>query len=546
LLEADIGQVPKIVAELKGYRRWVNPRLVEIAEDTARPEPERLRARLALLPVDYRGHADYVMEICRDRERPEVERAVAAALLTDSSDQPETLAELAKEADPTIAAVFLAAVKPHRERALAVMKQEFDKSVADDGLESEKEALAKRQANAAIGLLALGRTDLVWPLLRTSEDPRLRTYLIHRLAPLGADPRILKERLEKEEDISVRQALILALGEYTEGQLSLGERRQLAEDTILKIYRSDSDPGMHSAAEWLLRRWKCEQLLRQADAQIAALPPPSARWFINSQGHTMALVPEPKEPPADWPRGHRFAVATKEVTLRQFQECAKECGLNEQNCYALGDYARRFSSDPDGPVVGVDLYQAAQYCRWLSEKESISNDQYCYPPVSEIQKLVSEIQKLRDKKTVLELPTNYLERTGYRLPLASEWDVAACAGNVKSRRAHGDSPEMLVHYAWFSDNAQNKAHRTGLLKPNDFGLFDVYGNAAEWTLPPEDQALRKIIPTRGYVRGGAFNDQADLVTSLSQQAARASSPSVNPVQGFRVVRTWRPPSDASK
>src|SRR5262249_13541239 len=137
----------------------------------------------------------------------------------------------------------------------------------------------------------LPAADLVWPLLRTSEDPRLRTYLIHRLAPLGADPQILRERLEREEDISVRAALILSLGQYTEGQLPLGERRRLVEDTILNIYRSHPDPGMHSAAEWLLRRWECEELLRQADAQFAELPPPSARWFVNSQGHTMALVP---------------------------------------------------------------------------------------------------------------------------------------------------------------------------------------------------------------------------------------------------------------
>jgi serine/threonine protein kinase/formylglycine-generating enzyme required for sulfatase activity len=550
LLDAEITQVPKIVAELKGYRRWVNPRLVAMAEDPARPEKERLRARLALLPVD-RGQVDYVMEIYRNRERPEVERTVAATFLADyGSDQPETLAELIEEADPAIGAVFLAALKSHRDRALALMRQELDKSVPDDAPESDKDALAKRQANAAVGLLSLGRTDLVWPLLRIREDPRLRTYVIHRLAPLGADPHMLKERLEEQKEEAVCRALILSLGEYTEGQLSLAERRQLAENTILKIYRSHPDPGMHSAAEWLLRRWKCEELLRQADAQIIALAPPRARWFINSQGHTMALVSEPQKLPIGWPgAGHQFAVATKEVTLRQFQQFAKECDLSEKNCYALGPYARRYSSGPDGPVVSVDLFEAAQYCRWLSEKEGISEDQYCYPQT------VAEIQQLKRENKQLELPHDYLKRIGYRLPLASEWRVAACADNVTSRRAHGDSPEMLVHYAWFSNNAQNKVHRVGLLKPNDFGLFDVYGNVMEWTtlpdpkkfpLPgPEYQALRKIIPSQTYVvRGGSFNDEGDQVNSVRQQFAPATSQSPNPVLGFRVVRTWPRPANA--
>jgi hypothetical protein len=67
--------------------------------------------------------------------------------------------------------------------------------------EGDKEQLAKRQAAAAIALLRLGRADSVWPLLRHSPDPRVRTYLIHRLSPMGADVRTVIKRLEEEKEL---------------------------------------------------------------------------------------------------------------------------------------------------------------------------------------------------------------------------------------------------------------------------------------------------------------------------------------------------------
>ena len=52
LLDADTMQVPSVVAELAGYRRWADPELRRAVADRAtRPAPRR-HARIALLPVD--------------------------------------------------------------------------------------------------------------------------------------------------------------------------------------------------------------------------------------------------------------------------------------------------------------------------------------------------------------------------------------------------------------------------------------------------------------------------------------------------------------
>ena len=46
----------------------------------------------------------------------------------------------------------------------------------------------------------MNQTEKVWPLLKHSPDPRIRSYLIHRLSPLGVDPRAVISRLDEEPE----------------------------------------------------------------------------------------------------------------------------------------------------------------------------------------------------------------------------------------------------------------------------------------------------------------------------------------------------------
>ena len=88
----------------------------------------------------------------------------------------------------------------------------------------------------------------------------------------------------------------------------------------------------------------------------------------------------------------------------------------------------------------------------------------------------------------------------------------------------------------------------GGLKPNDFGLFDVHGNASTWcqesyraysqgeeiTDVKEDDLV--IDNTRYRVlRGGTFGYSAYFVRSAARYAVVPSYPSFNGF-GFRVVR----------
>ncbi len=67
--------------------------------------------------------------------------------------------------------------------------------------EQVKDQLAERQARAAIALVRMGKADEVVPLLRHTPDPRLRSFIVNYLNPLGADPRIIAAEFDRLDDV---------------------------------------------------------------------------------------------------------------------------------------------------------------------------------------------------------------------------------------------------------------------------------------------------------------------------------------------------------
>jgi formylglycine-generating enzyme required for sulfatase activity/tRNA A-37 threonylcarbamoyl transferase component Bud32 len=381
--------------------------------------------------------------------------------------------------------------------------------------DAAKDALTKRQAQAAVALLQLGEAESVWPLLKHGDDdPRRRTWLIHRLGPLATDPDLLRHRLETEPDVSARRALILSLGQFPAERVP-AEVRSLLVERLLRWYGHDPDPGIHSAIDWLLRygqegevprplEWQQGDALQRFDRDLKGQPPDGQRrWYVNGQGQTLAIIPGPVEflmgSPASEPDRladealHRepidrsFALATKPVTVRQFQEFRKA------HPEVKHFYTERSSPDLDGPIVSVTWYEALQYCRWLSEQEKVPAEQMCYPAVV-------EIEKCKDGKTPLKLPADYLARTGYRLPTEAEWEYACRAGAATSRY-YGSSEELLGRYAWYIKNSNDRAWPMGQKKPNDLGLFEMHGGVWQWCQDQYGQDRRAL-------RGGSWNNHA--------------------------------------
>lgn len=81
---------------------------------------------------------------------------------------------------------------------------------------------------------------------------------------------------------------------------------------------------------------------------------------------------------------------------------------------------------------------------------------------------------LRMFRTALNLPT-------LDLPTEAEWEFACRAGTDTSRYDGTEYPNDASGIAWLGE-LRAKPHAVGLLKPNAFGLYDMYGNVDEYCL----------------------------------------------------------------
>ena len=211
--------------------------------------------------------------------------------------------------------------------------------------------------------------------------------------------------------------------------------------------------------------------------------------------------------------------------------------INDFNNAYNEPYVRLYFNHPgynDYPVVGVSWEQANAFCAWRTEylKKSLPN---------------------ANKNTI----------EPYRLPTEAEFEYAARSGkseNIYPWRQNsvlGEKDCFLGNFKPGDGNYTEDGHlitaRVGSYSPNEFGLYDMAGNVAEWTstsfLESGLEVMSDMNPEYSYnaakedpyvmkkkvIRGGSWKDVAHFIRSdirsFEYQNEQRS------YIGFRCVRT---------
>jgi len=345
------------------------------------------------------------------------------------------------------------------------------------------------------------------------------------------------ERAAQEKadwETAARSNTIESYGTYL-AKHPAGKNASEAQSRIDTLKASAADTAAWEQAKAANRASSYEQYLTsfpqgayvpQAMAAIEQLKPAAGRTFSDCQGcPVMVSLPSgsaelgagdneqnarPNEKPSRPVNfNNMFAIGVTEVTFDQWEACVSGGGCTARprdNGWGAGNR----------PVINVSWNDAIKYTSWLSSKTGFA----------------------------------------YSLPSEAQWEYAARAGDTGVWG--GGSKAALCAFAngagsesglkWgnseCSDLSSDRTLPTGMLSANKFGVKDMIGNVAEWTLDCNTMNLRDA-PTNGAadqrgscnqraVRGGSwFSGPADLRFAARLMQRRGDS---NDFTGFRVVR----------
>jgi formylglycine-generating enzyme required for sulfatase activity len=220
-----------------------------------------------------------------------------------------------------------------------------------------------------------------------------------------------------------------------------------------------------------------------SEQKIIMVELPVGKFLMGSNTSNKA-----NEKPAKYVNISAFSIGAYEITHDQFNifyrdentsQGSKLDAVTRPTAQYI-DLSWNMGKDGGFPVNSMSVDAAMMFCRWLYLKTGIF----------------------------------------FRLPTEAEWEYACRAGS-SGNYFFGKDAALLTQYAWYKNNSKNKYQVVGQKKPNAWGLYDMLGNVAEWTLDEYDENYFKklvdstldpiITPTKRYprsIRGGSYLDDA--------------------------------------
>ncbi len=327
----------------------------------------------------------------------------------------------------------------------------------------------------------------------------------------------------------------------------------IAEDA----YGNEIDPPFLNWDEPI--EWENEEYAEILDEMFL---PENERFFRRKEIDTRKLIYE-----YEWvdmqqaaKKTNRYNFETKQYEGVTYNQKGEEIKINDRSAFIMKDNVNAYPdtlcwiadftysfNEPwtekyfwhpgfdEYPVVGVDFEQATAFAIWRS-------------------RLMNNYLSSKGQPEVME----------YRLPTEAEWEYASRGGLENAMYPWGglytrnDKGCFLANFkplrGRYGDDGAQATLAVGSYAPNDFGLYDMSGNVAEWTSSAFDESAYSFThdfnPTYKYnalpddphvmkrkvIRGGSWKDigyylQCGTRTYEYQDSAKSYI-------GFRCVRDY--------
>ncbi len=230
-----------------------------------------------------------------------------------------------------------------------------------------------------------------------------------------------------------------------------------------------------------------------------------------------------------------FYISKYEVTFYEYDAFCNATGHVKANDQGMGRGNRA--------VINVNWDDAVAYCAWLSLK---TGKQYRLPTMAEWEYAARGGNRGRNSSVSRELAVIGMQTVNSRSEKKKKGN-----DNDENNGYSFSGSNSIDEVAWYGPNSGGVIHPVGQKRPNELGLYDMSGNAAEWCsdwyTDNADNAFSQLYsrqnptgPVSGIyrvTRGGCYTytDPDDFRLSAHAGPGSPGSRYDNRCYGFRIV-----------
>ncbi len=272
----------RIAPDVAGYLTAMNQ--IEVSEWLPLVAPIKERMKLELLRI-------FKEDRTLDNSAPETAAAVLSSLFADNVEYiVNTLVPLADARQLAQLMTSLEKQEPRKAITdLLTRRSENLDSTVETGTEfPEKRVIEK--ANLVLARIQLSDLD-AWLQLQRRPDNSVSTEVIERIGPASTSvDLLLKEIYSEKFELDTLSVVLLALGQFTDGQIPYTVKSEVILPKLKNIFEKNPDARVHSSARWLMTQWGFDNEVQELENSLKReWPDDGKNWHIDKSGNTFVV-----------------------------------------------------------------------------------------------------------------------------------------------------------------------------------------------------------------------------------------------------------------